>query len=34
MNSKLVFSALCAEDIQIANESCCGAPRLETECHV
>jgi hypothetical protein len=34
MNSKLVFSALCTEDILIANESCGGAPSLETECHV
>jgi hypothetical protein len=34
MNSKLVFSALSTEDILIANESCCGAPSLETENYV
>jgi hypothetical protein len=34
MNSKLVFSALCTEDILIAKESCGGAPSLETEYYV
>jgi hypothetical protein len=34
MNSKLVFSALCTEDILIANESCGWAPSLEAEFYV
>jgi hypothetical protein len=34
MNSKLVFSAPSTEDILIANESCGGAPSLETEYYV
>jgi hypothetical protein len=34
MNSKRVFSALSTEDILIANESCGGAPSLETEYYV
>jgi hypothetical protein len=35
MNSKLeLFSALCTEDILIANESCGWAPSLEVEFHV
>ena len=34
MNSKLVFSALCTEDILIANESCGWVPSLEAEFYV
>jgi hypothetical protein len=34
MNSKLVSTACCAEDTLIANESCGGAPSLETEYYV
>jgi hypothetical protein len=34
MNSKLVFSALCTEDILIANEACGWVPSLEVEVHV
>ena len=34
MNSKLVFSALCTEDILIANEPCGGALSLEVEFYV
>jgi hypothetical protein len=34
MNSKLVFSALCTEDILIANESCGWALSLEAEFYV
>ena len=30
VDSKLVFIALCTEDILIAKESCCWAPSLET----
>jgi hypothetical protein len=30
VNSKLVFSAFCTEDILIAKESCGWAPGLET----
>jgi hypothetical protein len=30
VNSKLVFSALCTEEILIAKESCGWAPSLET----
>jgi hypothetical protein len=34
MNSKLVFGALCTEDVLIANESCGWAPSLEVEFYV
>jgi hypothetical protein len=34
MNSKLASSAPCTEDILKANESCGGAPSLETEYYV
>jgi hypothetical protein len=34
MNSKLVFSALSTEVTLIANESCGGAPSLESEYYV
>jgi hypothetical protein len=34
MNLKLVFNALCTEDILIANESCGWAPSLEVEFYV
>jgi hypothetical protein len=34
MYSKLVYSALCTEDILIANESCGWAPSLEVEFYV
>jgi hypothetical protein len=34
MNAKLASSAPCTEDILKANESCGGAPSLETEYYV